>query len=65
MTRWLTLTPAELHDTAAGAVNRFVFAFVSLCVFAFVFSFVFVSTIVKFCGVLLEYPKWDITQIQP
>ena len=42
MTRWLTLTPAELHDTAAGAVNRFVFAFVSLCVFAFVFSFVFV-----------------------
>ena len=36
------MTPAELHDTAAGAVNRFVFAFVSLCVFAFVFSFVFV-----------------------
>ena len=61
MTRWLTLTPAELHDTAAGAANRFV----SLCVFAFVFSFVFVSIIVKFCGVLLEYPKWDITQIQP
>ena len=55
MTRWLTSTPAELHDTAAGAVNRLVFAFVSLCVFAFVFSFVFVFVIVFGKDIHREY----------